>query len=84
MFIKSVKYLDGFRLSVILDNNHTNIIDLTKFITDAQNPMITKYRNLSQFKKVTLKNGILSWNNLEMCINPDNVSKYIINNNLPI
>lgn len=76
MFVKSVKYLDGYKLSLVLENDINRSIDLTKFLAEARNPMITKYRNLNQFKKVTVHNGILSWNNLEMCINPENILNY--------
>lgn len=65
--MKSAEYISGYQLRLRFGDGSEKTIDFEPFLMQAKNPMITKYRNLDQFKKFRLEYGDLIWNDYELC-----------------
>jgi len=61
-----VSYMGGYKLKLRFSDGHTNAIDFEKFLKEARNPMITKYRDADLFQKFEIEDGDLMWNDFEM------------------
>ncbi len=70
-----VEYIKDYKLKVEFEDGKVNIIDFKSFLKNANNLMTSKYRNLELFKQVEIENGILSWNDFEMCFSPESIYK---------
>ncbi|HZK75399.1 MAG TPA: DUF2442 domain-containing protein [Candidatus Kapabacteria bacterium] len=62
----AAKYADGYRLQVTFNDGKTRIVDFEKFLKDAPQPWITKYRDLKKFKQFKVENGDVNWNDYEL------------------
>ncbi|MDQ3255905.1 MAG: DUF2442 domain-containing protein [Acidobacteriota bacterium] len=61
------EYVSGYKLRLFFENGKVRVIDFAPFLRRARNPMSTKYLDVSEFKKFTLRDGNLDWNDMEMC-----------------
>jgi hypothetical protein len=64
--LKKASYLGEYKLKLNFSDNHTNTIDFEKFLMDARNPMITKYRDKELFQNFKIEDSDLMWNDFEM------------------
>jgi hypothetical protein len=60
-------YVSNYTIRLKFDDGSVREIDFGNFLMQARNPMITKYRDLEEFKKFYLEYGDLVWNNYELC-----------------
>ena len=70
-----VEYIKDYQLKVEFEDGKVNVIDFKEFLKNANNPMTSKYINLKFFKEVKIMNGILSWNDFELCFSPESIYK---------
>ena len=59
-------YISGYKLKLQFSDGHVNTVDFEKFLKEARNPMITRYRDLAMFQKFEIEDGDLMWNDFEM------------------
>lgn len=67
-FIEVVKaeYVDGYRIALTFADGTWRIVDFAAFLSRAQNPVATLYRDVEKFKQLEIINGNLNWNDYEM------------------
>ena len=65
--IVTANYTSGYKIKLNFKDGSEREVDFEPFLTKAQNPMITKYKDLEEFKKFYLEYGDLVWNDYELC-----------------
>ncbi len=65
--IIKVEYLDGYKLSLLFNDNTKQIIDFYPFLSSSLNPLIRKYLDINEFKKFKIDNGDIEWNDYDLC-----------------
>ena len=61
MKIKKATYIRDYVIELIFSDGVKKTIDLEAFLMSETNPMTTKFRNKTLFKKFTIEYGNLSW-----------------------
>jgi len=64
--IREAEYISGYKLRLAFDNGTTRLMDFEPFLRQAQNPNLTRYRQLRRFKSFRLHYGNLMWGDYEM------------------
>jgi hypothetical protein len=64
--ITNADYLSDYNIRLSFNDGLVRVMDFEPFLKKAQNPMITKYRKLRNFKKFHLHYGDLMWGDFEM------------------
>ena len=59
--VKNATYLDGYRLCISFSNGKNKVVDFSQFITHTNKEALTKYKNLSNFKKFKVEHGNVVW-----------------------
>ena len=59
--VRTATYLDGYRLSIAFNDGKNKVVDFSKFITNTNKQALSKYKDLSNFKKFKIENGNLVW-----------------------
>lgn len=72
MKIQEVEHISGYRLKVTFINEEVRLIDLKDFFS-SRNYFIQKYAAMDQFLTYRIDNGVLSWGDNELDINPNNI-----------
>ena len=65
--LEAAEYIDGYRLHLSFSDDKERTVDFEPFLRHSLNPMIRKYLNLDHFKKVTVADGDLFWNDYDLC-----------------
>jgi len=64
--VSSAKYLKDYVLRVNFSDGTERAVDFKSFLMKSTHPQITKYRKESVFKKFTIKDGNIDWNDYEL------------------
>jgi hypothetical protein len=64
--VVEAEYVSGYRIRLSFNDGLVRVMDFEPFLKKAQNPMITKYRQLRNFKKFHLHYGDLMWGDFDM------------------
>jgi len=67
VMVVSVKWLRDYKLEINFSDTTSQIIDFSSFIINSKHPDINQYQDISRFKKYTITNGDLEWNDYELC-----------------
>lgn len=59
--VMDATYLDGYRLSIFFNNGKNKVVDFSNFITHTNKEALTKYKNISYFKKFKIEDGNVVW-----------------------
>ncbi len=59
--VMNATYLDGYRLSIAFNNGKNKVVDFSDFITHTHKQALTKYKDLSNFKKFKVEDGNVVW-----------------------
>ena len=59
--VQNATYLDGYRLSIAFNNGKVRVVDFSQFITHTNKEVLSKYKNLTYFKKFKVENGNVVW-----------------------
>lgn len=59
--VQKATYLDGYRLSIAFSNGKNKVVDFSQFITHTDKAALTKYKDLSNFKKFKVEDGNVVW-----------------------
>lgn len=65
--IEEVHYVEAYQLLLRFSNGVQRLVDFGPFLTASTNPMIRKYLDLANFKKVVLADGNIQWNDYDLC-----------------
>ena len=65
--INQAEYLGEYKIKFIFSDDTETIIDFSKFLQNARNPMTKKYLDKQLFRKYSIKYGDIVWNDYEMC-----------------
>jgi len=64
--IVGAEYATGYQIHLSFNDGTHRVMDFEPFLKKAQNPMISKYRRLKEFKSFHISNGDLMWGDFEM------------------
>jgi hypothetical protein len=64
--ITDVRYVSGYKLRLTFNDGVEQVVDFEPFLRKAQNPDLTRYRQLRKFKSFQLHHGNLMWGDYEM------------------
>lgn len=64
--VTEAKYKPKFKLDIAFSDGTRQLVDFGPFLKKAQNPMLTKYRELDLFKSFKIEDGNLMWGDYEM------------------
>ena len=64
--ITEATYVAGYKLRLVFNDGKKRVMDFGTFLRQAQNPMLTQYRQLRKFKSFHLHQGDLMWGDYEM------------------
>ena len=85
IWITKVKYLNDYKLEIILYNKETIVFDFERFLKKSNHKSNRKYLDKDKFKRVELVSGFLSWNDGEMEISGEWIrNEYYTPNSLTI
>ncbi|MDP1725172.1 MAG: DUF2442 domain-containing protein [Bacteroidota bacterium] len=59
--LENANYISEFKLELHFSDGTNRIVDFEPFLKSRQNPMITKYLELTEFKKFKLDGGNIVW-----------------------
>lgn len=59
-------YVTDYKLRLVFNDGKKRVMDFEPFLRQAQNPMLTQYRQLRKFKSFHLHQGDLMWGDYEM------------------
>ena len=65
--IEEVHYVEAYQLLLRFSNGVQRLVDFGPFLMTSTNPMIRKYLDLANFKKVALADGNIQWNDYDLC-----------------
>jgi len=73
--VVKVDYIRNFILKIEFSDGHINTINFESFILNSRNPMIYKYSDINLFKKYSIDDGNLIWNDYELSFSLDDLYK---------
>jgi len=73
--LTEAKSIAGYKLRLVFNDGTKRDMDFSPFLRQAQNPMLTKYRQLWNFKKFHLHYGDLMWGDFEMIFSIDDLHR---------
>lgn len=60
--IKSADYISDYIIKIIFNDNHESMVDFKPFLENSQHPQIKGYLKLENFKRYSIVDGNLNWN----------------------
>jgi hypothetical protein len=75
MKIEKVNYVSDYLLKVIFDDGKQIYADFKEFITKSLQPMTNQFKDIERFKKVSVDNGHLTWEDGQMDISCHSIYK---------
>ena len=64
--IKSVRHVSGYKLGLRFSDGHVGTVDFEPFLKSSAHPAIRAYLDPKRFKKFTLEDGVLHWNDFDL------------------
>lgn len=65
--ITAAHYLKNYQIEFEFNDKTKTVVDFESFLKQAKNPMLKKYLDLNEFKKFTVRDGDIDWNDYELC-----------------
>ncbi|HHN47877.1 MAG TPA: DUF2442 domain-containing protein [Bacteroidales bacterium] len=65
--ILHAKYLMDHKIKFRFSDEAERIVDFSRFLKQAKNPMTRKYLNEKLFRDFTIQHGDIIWNDYELC-----------------
>ena len=59
--VKEAKYLDGFKIEILFNDNKKKVVDFETFLKSHSHPQFNKYKETGNFKKFQIENGNVVW-----------------------
>jgi hypothetical protein len=64
--ITKAKHISRYKIQMTFNDSKIRVVDFEPFLKKAQNPMVTKYRRLKEFKSFHVRSGDLMWGDFDM------------------
>lgn len=64
--IEAAHYVVPYKLSIWFDDGRVNTVDFGRFLRASAHPAIRAYLDVERFKKFTLEDGVLHWNDFDL------------------
>ncbi len=64
--LQSARYEDGYRLRLAFTDGKVNVVDFGPFLQSSRHPAIRVYLNKRRFKRFTVEDGFLHWNDFDL------------------
>ena len=64
--IEAARYLAPYKLHLRFDDGYESTVDFGPFLKSSDHPSIRAYLDLKKFKKFTIENGTLHWNDFDL------------------
>jgi hypothetical protein len=61
--IESAEYVPPYKLRLRFDDGHESPVDFTPFLSQSRHPAVQAYHDRKRFRKFTVEDGFLHWNN---------------------
>ena len=65
--ILHAKYLGDHKIKFRFSDEAERIVDFSRFLKQAKNPMTRKYLDEKLFRDFTIQHGDIIWNDYELC-----------------
>lgn len=65
--ITDAKLLDGYRIALLFDDSHQQIVDFSPFLSSSHHPCIRAYLDPVLFERFELRHGELVWGVFDLC-----------------
>ena len=65
--IVNAEYIGEYGIKFSFSDKTEKVIDFSGFLTNARNPMTTKYLDKQLFREFYIEYGDIVWNDYEMC-----------------
>lgn len=65
--INRADYLEDYKIKFSFSDGVEKMIDFSRFLYNAKNPMTKKYLDKQLFKSYSISYGEIIWNDYEMC-----------------
>ena len=65
--IKKADYIEDYQIKFTFSDGVERLIDFSKFLSSAKNPMTKKYLDKQLFENFSIHYGDIIWNDYEMC-----------------
>ena len=65
--IHQVDYIEKYKLKITFSDGKEQIVDFGPFLKKSKHPDIQKYLEIEKFKKFSIIEGYLDWNDYELC-----------------
>ncbi len=74
--IIQASYIGDYIIRFTFSDGTSNDVDFGPFLTESQNPMATRFRDLTKFRKFRIKHGrSIVWGGYTMCFPVDSLYK---------
>lgn len=64
--IEVADYVPPYRLRIRFDDGHVSIVDFGPFLKTSAHPSVRAYLDVERFKRFSLEEGMLHWNDLDL------------------
>lgn len=64
--IESAEYVPPYKLRLRFDDGHESLVDFAPFLSGSRHPAIQAYHDRKRFRKFTVENGFLHWNDFDL------------------
>jgi hypothetical protein len=64
--IVEAKYVSGYKIRLVFNDETERIVDFEPFLEKARNPDTTDYRDLKKFREFRIEDGDLIWGDFQM------------------
>ncbi len=65
--IHQVDYIEKYKLKITFSDGKEQMVDFGPFLKKSKHPDIQKYLEIEKFKKFSIIEGNLDWNDYELC-----------------
>jgi hypothetical protein len=73
--IKSAKYIGDYAIRLVFSDGTNRLIDFKTFLESSLHPSIRKYLDENKFKKFSIVDGNLNWNDYDLIFPLDDLHK---------
>jgi hypothetical protein len=67
ILIEQAKQIGDYKLELLFNDDTRQQIDFLPFLESSLNPLIRKYLNAEEFRKFSIDDGDLEWNDYDLC-----------------
>jgi hypothetical protein len=64
--IESAEYVPPYKLRIRFDDGKENLVDFGLFLARSRHPAIQAYHERKRFRKFTVEDGFLHWNDFDL------------------